>query len=453
MFKLWLSKLLCLCFVSILLFYGSTYCVAGATSPTKSHLLDSDVESVHLFKSYSTLREQLGMLTDTNRMESYYMAFMLNKEYVKDKVVLDVGAGTGILSLWAAKAGAKRVYAIEYTSMALNARKLLHANGVDDIVTVFQGDADEIVLPSKVDIVVSEWMGAFLLRESMLDVVVRMRDKWMLPGGTMFPSHATILVGAVHDEQERALYEKGSFSVFSDIEWMELENNLKDDYNIDYSVLKEFYIQELEMDLHIGKIVQMKNYKDTFIGSSAIIKQLDLNTCTLEDVKGVSLTSFQIDFGPQFYEDGQIGGKRGKGGGEGEGERGGEGEGEGDGDGDGERGRGVGRGKIGDEREPQTISGFAGWFTVDFNGTALYPLPNPVHLTTHPEWGYTHWGQIVTYLREAFITKTRLLSCTFEMNRMHAKWRNYNISLSCNRDLDQEGATNPMTHYYSLVSF
>jgi protein arginine N-methyltransferase 1 len=51
---------------------------------------------------------------------------------------MDVGTGSGILAVWAAQAGAKRVYAIEYTDMAKHARRVVKANGVDHIVTVIQ---------------------------------------------------------------------------------------------------------------------------------------------------------------------------------------------------------------------------------------------------------------------------------------------------------------------------
>lgn len=54
------------------------------------------------------------------------------------QVVMDVGTGSGILAVWAAQAGAKRVYAIEYTDMAKHARRVVKANGVDHIVTVIQ---------------------------------------------------------------------------------------------------------------------------------------------------------------------------------------------------------------------------------------------------------------------------------------------------------------------------
>lgn len=52
------------------------------------------------------------MLKDTVRTLSYRNAIFSNSEAFKDKVVLDVGAGTGILSMFAAKAGARKVYAV-----------------------------------------------------------------------------------------------------------------------------------------------------------------------------------------------------------------------------------------------------------------------------------------------------------------------------------------------------
>lgn len=51
---------------------------------------------------------------------------------------MDVGTGSGILAVWAAQAGARRVYAVEYTDMAKHARRVVEANGVGHIVTVIQ---------------------------------------------------------------------------------------------------------------------------------------------------------------------------------------------------------------------------------------------------------------------------------------------------------------------------
>lgn len=69
--------------------------------------------------------------------------------------------------------------------MTVHAKKLCENNGVGDIVEVMQGYMESVELPEKVDIIISEWMGYFLLRESMLDSVLVARDKWLKPGGAL----------------------------------------------------------------------------------------------------------------------------------------------------------------------------------------------------------------------------------------------------------------------------
>jgi hypothetical protein len=90
------------------------------------------------FCAYSQLYHQKQMLTDHNRMAAYHSAICGNADLFKDKIVMDVGTGSGILAVWAAQAGARRVYAVEYTDMAKHARRVVEANGVGHIVTVIQ---------------------------------------------------------------------------------------------------------------------------------------------------------------------------------------------------------------------------------------------------------------------------------------------------------------------------
>ncbi len=67
---------------------------------------------------------------------------------------------------------------------------------------------EEVELPvQKVDIIISEWMGYFLLYESMLDTVLWARDKYLAKGGKMLPSRAQIFVAAIEDEKLRRLKE------------------------------------------------------------------------------------------------------------------------------------------------------------------------------------------------------------------------------------------------------
>jgi len=76
------------------------------------------------------------MLQDEVRTSTYHDAIFKNSHCFKDKVVMDVGCGSGILSLFAAQAGAKKVYAVEASNMAESARELVKGNKMEHIIEV-----------------------------------------------------------------------------------------------------------------------------------------------------------------------------------------------------------------------------------------------------------------------------------------------------------------------------
>lgn len=65
------------------------------------------------------------------------------------KTVLDVGTGSGILAIWSAQAGAKKVYAVEATKMSEHARTLVKANHLQHVVEVIEGSMEDVTLPEK----------------------------------------------------------------------------------------------------------------------------------------------------------------------------------------------------------------------------------------------------------------------------------------------------------------
>lgn len=80
------------------------------------------------------------------------------------------------------------------------AREIVEVNGMSDKITLLQGKMEEVVLPfDKVDIIISEWMGYFLLYESMLDTVLYARDKYLVKDGLIFPDKATIFMAGIED--------------------------------------------------------------------------------------------------------------------------------------------------------------------------------------------------------------------------------------------------------------
>ncbi|XP_031473850.1 probable protein arginine N-methyltransferase 1 [Nymphaea colorata] len=156
----------------------------------------------YYFDSYSHFGIHEEMLKDSVRTKTYQNVIYKNSFLFKDKVVLDVGAGTGILSLFCAKAGAKHVYAIECSLMADMAKEIVQANGYADVITVLKGKVEEIALPVQhVDIIISEWMGYFLVFENMLNTVLYARDKWLTDGGIMLPDKASLYLTAIEDAE------------------------------------------------------------------------------------------------------------------------------------------------------------------------------------------------------------------------------------------------------------
>ncbi|KAF5301372.1 hypothetical protein FQA39_LY10770 [Lamprigera yunnana] len=134
------------------------------------------------------------MLEDTVRNEAYRKAIFDNKEVFRGKKVLDIGAGTGILSVFCAQAGAALVYAVEASKMYKLAEEIVEENNFKEVIKVIHGAIEDVSLPNdeKVDIIISEWMGHLVLHEGMLDSVIKARDKFLRPNGLIFPENVTL---------------------------------------------------------------------------------------------------------------------------------------------------------------------------------------------------------------------------------------------------------------------
>lgn len=107
------------------------------------------------------------MIKDHVRTDTYKDSILRNPHLFKDKIVMDVGCGTGILSVFAVKAGAKHVIAVDFSDIAIWAKRIIKENGMEDKITVIKQKMEDIQeLPNgltHVDVIVSEWMGYFLI--------------------------------------------------------------------------------------------------------------------------------------------------------------------------------------------------------------------------------------------------------------------------------------------------
>mmetsp|Transcript_2356 Transcript_2356/g.2195 ORF Transcript_2356/g.2195 Transcript_2356/m.2195 type:complete len:439 (-) Transcript_2356:133-1449(-) len=162
----------------------------------------------YYFDSYSHHSIHETMLRDFVRTSSYEQAILSNSDTLfKGKNVLDIGCGTGVLSIFAAKAGAKKVIAIDNSDIVTQAQNIVSANGYGDIIICVKGKLEDLIANNKmplidgekIDVIVSEWMGYALFFETMLPSVLLARDKLMSPSGTMYPNGATLFLEGAKD--------------------------------------------------------------------------------------------------------------------------------------------------------------------------------------------------------------------------------------------------------------
>jgi predicted RNA methylase len=112
-------------------------------------------------------------------------------------VVADVGAGTGLLAILAARAGASHVYAVERGPMADVARVLVRRNGFDGVVEVVAADSRAFAPSHPVDVVLCETLGMAVLDEGFRTTMADARDRLLRPGGRLVPAAVDVLVAPV----------------------------------------------------------------------------------------------------------------------------------------------------------------------------------------------------------------------------------------------------------------
>lgn len=165
------------------------------------------------FQFYGYLSQQQNMMQDYIRTSTYQRAILGNPTDFQNKIVLDVGAGSGILSFFAAQAGAKRIYAVEASTMAEHCRVLVRQNNLAGRMIVVQAKMEEITFPEKIDVIISEPIGYMLINERMLETFVNAR-KWLQPYGRMFPTASDLFVAPFTDEPlHMEVSQKASFWV------------------------------------------------------------------------------------------------------------------------------------------------------------------------------------------------------------------------------------------------
>ncbi|HSK77392.1 MAG TPA: 50S ribosomal protein L11 methyltransferase [Thermoanaerobaculia bacterium] len=163
--------------------------------------LEGTQEGLHLpAEGFGSIFTHHSMLRDTLRVLTYSRAI---ERHCPGKTVAEIGCGTGILSLFAAKAGARKVVAIEESRISEVAAEMFAANGCSDRIELKVGNSRNVELDPPADLIIHEILGVDPFEESLLPVLVDARRRLLKPGGRFLPGRLEVCCLGVEREEHR----------------------------------------------------------------------------------------------------------------------------------------------------------------------------------------------------------------------------------------------------------
>lgn len=146
--------------------------------------MSNALHDVHNADGFSDVAEHERLLADRVRVDAYHQA--ITRLVRPGDAVLDLGTGSGILALLAARRGARHVYAVDHSPFVTMAERVAAANGIDN-VTFVQANSRDYTPPEPIDVVLHEQMGDDLLGENMVENLLDLRRRVLRPGGRIVP--------------------------------------------------------------------------------------------------------------------------------------------------------------------------------------------------------------------------------------------------------------------------
>lgn len=143
---------------------------------------------------FASAQVHYHMLNDTVRVAAYRSAI---ERWSRGRSVVEVGCGTGILSLFAARAGATKVIAIEESGIVEVAGAMVTQNGFESVIELRRANSRDVRLEEPVDVIVHELFGTDPFHEFVLESIDDARRRFLRPGGRLIPYRLEVACLAV----------------------------------------------------------------------------------------------------------------------------------------------------------------------------------------------------------------------------------------------------------------
>ncbi len=236
----------------------------------------------------------IAMLDDRARTDAFLAAIA---EMVRPgDVVVDIGTGTGVLAVAAARAGARHVYAIEVGHIADAAEALVRENGYADRITVMRGRSTRIDLPERANILLSETIGNDPLDEGIVKTIRDGRARFLAPDARIIPR--TLSVRALPVDLGADFVEEHRFDVASLERW-------KKAYGIEFGSLARYAAD----DTRVGSVLPDNAARWAVVGEPLELVNLDLTTTSSTSVSGegeVAITRAATHLGFVIYFEAEL---------------------------------------------------------------------------------------------------------------------------------------------------
>ncbi|NOR39563.1 MAG: methyltransferase domain-containing protein [Candidatus Thorarchaeota archaeon] len=261
-----------------------------------------------------------SLLSHRSRLSKFQRA--IQRVVQPESHVVDIGTGTGILALLAARAGAKSVTAVDVNGRSLNyARKAAQINGLSQRVSFVESHYEEYVPEEQADIVICEMLSSMLLIEQQVPACAHATRRVLKPGGIILPASASVYAAPVecHSLWERfTLFDlefhkvpqtlgKGDAKDLSDAALVAKFNFSSQDIPTEVNEMLEFSIVE-DGHLHgLAGFFQAHLYEDIILGMDDGWRELFLPLDEPIEVSKGARVSVQLSFRPGEFDSLKLG--------------------------------------------------------------------------------------------------------------------------------------------------